>query len=154
MKKLQDLIISIAISLGIGALAGFITRNNVGLYNQLIVPEVAPPNYVFPIVWAILYVLMGIAAYLIFISDSPYKRLALSLYAVQLFLNFIWSPIFFNLQMFLLALVILILLLIVLFYLIFVAYKVNPKAAYLLIPYFLWVIFATYLNFYILLLNG
>lgn len=153
MKKLKALIISIAISLGVGALAGALTRNSVDLYNQLILPKLSPPSSVFPIVWTVLYILMGISAYLIYVSNSPYKKKALKLYVIQLVLNFLWSIVFFNGQMYLLAFVILLLLLFIIFRLIVVSYKINPTAAYLLIPYFLWVAFAGYLNLSIYLLN-
>lgn len=153
MKNIKALIISIIISLGVGGLAGFITKNSVNIYDQLILPELAPPSFIFPIVWTVLYVLMGISAYLIYTSKSPYRKIGLKLYAIQLFLNFIWSPIFFNGQMFLLALIVLVLLLLVLLVLIKVAYKINPISAYLLVPYLLWVAFAGYLNLAIYLLN-
>lgn len=153
MKKIVYLILSILISLGVGALAGKLTMNSMGLYEELILPKISPPGSVFPVVWTVLYILMGISAYLIYISNSPYKKKALTIYAIQLILNFLWSIIFFNMQMYLLAFIVLLLLLLAIFMLIVISYKINPIAAYLLIPYFLWVAFAGYLNISIYLLN-
>lgn len=153
MKNVKALVISLIISLGVGAISGFLTRNSMELYNQLIIPKLAPPGFVFPIVWTILYTLMGISAYLVYISDSPYKRKALLTYAVQLMLNFIWPIIFFNFQLYFPAFFVLLLLLIFILLMIRNFYKVSPIAAYLQIPYLLWSLFAAYLNFEIAMFN-
>lgn len=153
MKNVKALVISLVISLGVGALSGFLTRNSMELYNQLIISKLAPPGFVFPIVWTILYTLMGISAYLVYISDSPYKRKALQTYAAQLMLNFIWPIIFFNFQLYFAAFYVLLLLLIFILLMIRNFYKVSPIAAYLQIPYLLWSLFAAYLNFEIAMFN-
>lgn len=151
--QFKPLIISILISLAVGGLSGFLTMGSMEQYKQLTQPPLAPPSIVFPIVWTILFILMGVSAYLVYVSNSPYKKPALTVYAIQLFFNFMWSIFFFNLEMrlfaffWLLALWVLIVIMILLFY------KVDKRAAYLQIPYLLWVSFAAYLNFAIYLLN-
>ncbi|MDF2845595.1 MAG: TspO and like protein [Herbinix sp.] len=106
--KWKELLISIAISLGVGALSGFLTRNSMSIYQELIKPPLSPPGWLFPVVWTILYVLMGISAYLIYTSDSKEKDQALLIYALQLIVNFCWSLVFFNQQNYLLAFTILV----------------------------------------------
>lgn len=153
MKNMKALIISILIPIGIGALSGFLTRNSMDVYEKLIQPSLAPPGWVFPVVWTILYILMGISAYLIYIADSIYRVPALKIYAVQLVVNFFWSIIFFNLEMYLFAFIWLLLLLVLIVLMIISFSKVNKIAAFLQIPYLLWVAFAGYLNLGIYLLN-
>ena len=152
--KWKELIVSIAISLGVGALSGYLTMNSMSLYNDLVKPPLTPPGWIFPIVWTILFVLMGISAYLIYISDSEEKAQALQMYAIQLMLNFIWSLVFFNMQAYLLAFLILILLWIAIITMIKVFYEINPIAGKLQVPYLLWVTFAGYLNLAIYILNS
>ena len=112
MKKKKALIVSILISVGVGALAAFFTRNSMEVYENLVQPPLSPPSWVFPVVWTILYILMGISAYLIYRSDSFYRNSALKIYAAQLIVNFFWTIIFFNLEMYLFAFVWLLLLLV------------------------------------------
>jgi len=151
--KWKELIVSIAISLGVGALSGYLTKNSMSLYQELVKPQLTPPGWIFPIVWTILFALMGISAYLIYVSDSKEKNQALQIYAIQLMLNFIWSLAFFNMQAYLLAFVILILLWISIIAMIKVFYEINPLAGKIQVPYLLWVTFAGYLNLAIYLLN-
>ncbi|MGO5051076.1 TspO/MBR family protein [Lachnospiraceae bacterium LCP25S3_G4] len=149
----KSLIMSIAIPLCVGVLSWLLTSNNIQFYSVLQQPSFIPPNWLFPIVWTILYVLMGISYYLIDNSDSPYKQYALSLYYIQLILNFIWSLVFFNMQNILLAFFILLLLWITILLMILLFFKIDPIAAKLQIPYLLWVTFAGYLNLSLYLLN-
>ncbi len=151
--KWKELIISIAISLGVGALSGFLTRNSMTIYQELVKPPLSPPGWVFPVVWTILYILMGISAYLIYTSDSKEKDQALLIYALQLIVNFCWSLVFFNQQNYLLAFAILVALWVLIILMIKTFREINPLAAYLQIPYLLWVTFAGYLNLSIYLLN-
>lgn len=150
MKK--SLIISLLISLGVGGLSALLTMGSMDIYKYLDKPPIAPPPIVFPIVWTILFILMGISAYLIYNSNSEYKQKALLIYGIQLLVNFIWPIFFFVLNYRLIALFIIIILLILIIIMIIKFYKINKLAAYLQIPYLLWVSFATYLNlgFYIL----
>ena len=151
--KWKELFVSIAISLGVGALAGYLTKDSMSMYQELLKPPLTPPGWIFPIVWTILFILMGISAYMIYVSDSKDKNQALQIYAIQLMLNFIWSLAFFNMQAYLLAFVILILLWISIIAMIKSFYEINPLAGKLQVPYLLWVTFAGYLNLAIYLLN-
>nr|WP_308415457.1 TspO/MBR family protein [Sporanaerobium hydrogeniformans] len=94
----KSLIISLVISLGIGFFAGFLTQNSMEVFEALKKPPLAPPGLVFPIVWTILYSLMGISAYLVYEAEAPQrtKEKALSIYGFQLLFNFLWSIVFFN----------------------------------------------------------
>ncbi len=153
MIKWKQLIISILISLGIGGLSGFITKDSMETFENLNKPMLSPPSIVFPIVWGILFLLMGISAYLIYVNKSEYRKPALIIYGIQLVINFFWSIIFFNAQQYLFAFIWLIILLIAIIIMIVLFYKVKPAAAFLQIPYILWVSFAGYLNLMIYLLN-
>ncbi|QOX64730.1 tryptophan-rich sensory protein [Anoxybacterium hadale] len=153
MKNIKALILSVLISVGVGALAGYLTMDSMQAYDAVAKPDLVPPNWVFPIVWTILYILMGISAYLVYVSDSSYRNQALRIYAIQLVMNFFWSIIFFNLQMYLLAFIWLLLLLGMIVLMIVSFYQVNKTAAYLQIPYLIWVLFAGYLNLSIYLMN-
>lgn len=153
--KWKELMISIAISLGVGALAGFLTRNSVAIYSELEKPPLSPPQWVFPVVWTLLYILMGISAYLIYQSDADTKEKkdALRVYGIQLLLNFVWSLVFFNMQAYLLAFIILILLWFAIYIMIERFSAIHMTAGKLQIPYLLWVMFAGYLNLAIICLN-
>lgn len=155
-RHAKPYIIAIAIAIGIGLLSTFVTRNSMDLYDDIIVPALAPPMFLFPIVWTILYILMGISSGGIAKYNDARKEEvfdALISYAIQLFLNFFWSIIFFNMRAFLFAFFWLIILVIAIIVMIRKFYKINPKAAFLQIPYLIWVIFAGYLNFSIYWLN-
>ena len=150
MKKL---IISLLISLGVGGLSALITSGNMDIYKTLIKPPLAPPSILFPIVWTILYILMGISSYMIYESENYEKDDALKIYLLQLVINFIWPIFFFLLKLRLISLIIIILLLIAIILMITKFYKINKTSAYLQIPYLIWVLFATYLNFGFYILN-
>lgn len=152
-KKWKPLILSILISVGVGVLSSFFTSNSMGLYDNLEKPPLSPPGWLFPVVWTILYVLMGISAYLVYRSDSPEKGRALVIYATQLLVNAVWPILFFNLQAYLFAFLWLLLLMALVILMIRSFYKVDPRAAYLQIPYLLWLVFAGYLNLMVYLLN-
>ena len=155
-KKIKPFVISIAISLGVGALSALLTSGSMDIYSDIVQPPLAPPSILFPIVWTILYVLMGIGAALVYNKkdEQPKEvRDALTVYAVSLFLNFFWSIIFFNMRAFLFAFIWLVLLWASILVTILKFRKVSPLAAYLHIPYLIWVTFAGYLNLAIFLLN-
>jgi benzodiazapine receptor len=153
ISKLKPLLLSILISIGVGTLSAFFTMNSMDIYTDLAKPALSPPGFVFPIVWTILYILMGISAYLIYSSNSPDKNKALLIYAAQLIVNAMWSIIFFSLQRYLLAFIWLLLLLFLIILMIVSFSKINKTAAYLQIPYLIWVIFAGYLNLSVYLMN-
>ena len=155
-SKLKPYVISIAIALGVGGLSAFLTRENMDIYERIIRPTIAPDGIVFPIVWTILYILMGISSARVWIQKSEKPELvldALFAYTIQLILNFFWSLLFFNMQNFLFAFIWLILLWVSILVMIIRFYRVDPLVAYLQIPYLLWVTFAGYLNFMIYQLN-
>ncbi|MBQ7292988.1 MAG: tryptophan-rich sensory protein [Clostridia bacterium] len=155
-KKIKPYVISIAIALAVGGVAAFLTRNDMNLYDEIILPPLAPPSILFPIVWSILYVLMGIGAAMIYLERDKAEnavRDALSVYGINLILNFMWSIIFFRFRMFLLSFIWLLALLAVIIKMILDFKKIKPIAGYLQIPYAVWVAFAGYLNFAIWWLN-
>ena len=147
--NIKQLILCIAIPLLVGGLAAFLTRDNMDIFTQLDKPPLSPPGILFPIVWTILYTLMGIASYLVVSSDADKEEIqnALFVYGLQLAVNFFWSIFFFNLGWYLFAFFWLLLLWGFILYTIVVFYQISKPAAYLLIPYLLWVTFAGYLNF-------
>lgn len=155
MKKIKIYAFSILIAVGVGVLSALATSGNMDLYSTINVPPLAPPAILFPIVWTILYVLMGVSAAMIYLSDAPAgkKTQALFTYAVSLFVNFFWSIFFFNMQAFTLSFVWLILLLALIILTVKDYFKINKTAAYLQIPYLIWVTFAGYLNLAIAILN-
>lgn len=155
MKKIKNksaLIISILIPLTAGALSALFS-GNMAAYSALNKPPFSPPSLVFPIVWTILYIFMGVSSYIIFMSDSPDRSKALKIYGLQLFFNFCWSIIFFGLSWYLFAFLWLVVLIILIYSMIKQFFSINPTSAYLLIPYLLWCVFAAYLNLSIYLLN-
>lgn len=156
-KKIRPYVISVVIALAVGGISALLTMNNMDLYSKIEQPALAPPPWLFPVVWTILYVLMGIGAALVY-NRKDFKpeetRNALIIYAVNLALNFFWSIIFFNLEAYLFAFIWLVALWIVIIAMIISFRKVSPVAAYLQIPYLLWVTFAGYLNLAIFILNG
>jgi len=153
--KWKPLIISVAIPLLVGGLSALLTRDSMQTFDQITKPPLSPPGWLFPVVWTILYTLMGIASYLILTADVPTgeKKLPLTVYAVQLAVNFFWSILFFNFELYLFSFVWLVLLWLLIITTIIAFGKISKPAAWLLIPYLLWVTFAGYLNFAIYLLN-
>ncbi len=153
MIKLKSLFWNLFIPLAGGAVVGFLTKNSMDVYNNVARPALAPPPIVFPIVWSILYVLMGISSYLIYESKSNRKEKSLYVYYIQLILNFTWPFVFFSGKMFLVAFFILLLLWGMVIWMTGLFYKIKPLAAYLQIPYLIWLGFAAYLNLSIGFLN-
>lgn len=138
-----------------GALSGWLTREGTAVYAQTIMkPPLSPPGWVFPVVWTLLYALMGIGAARVYLTPpSKMRSLGLNLFVLQLMVNFFWSPIFFNLQAFGFAFFWLLLLWGLVVWMIVTFWKVDPLAAKLQIPYLLWLTFAAYLNFGVWYLN-
>ncbi len=148
----KKLLICLAIPVAVGGLAALLTGGGMGEYANFNQPPLSPPGWLFPVVWSILYLLMGYASYRVLISGSAVKK-PLAYYGAQLAVNFVWPLIFFGLQWYWAALFVLI----ALWVLIFITWrefaKVDEIAGNLLIPYLLWVTFAAYLNFGVALLN-
>jgi translocator protein len=145
----------IALCLGIGAVGGFATVDALkGWYPTLQKPSFNPPSWVFGPVWTVLYILMAVAAYLVLLErPTPNRKTALGLFFLQLVANAIWSPLFFGMHQILPALVDVVLMDVLVFFTLLWFAKVNKTAAWLMVPYQAWILFATALNFAIWRLN-
>lgn len=146
----------IGLSLGVGALSGWLTREGTAIYaEKLQKPPLSPPGWVFPVVWTLLYGLMGISAAKIWAAPASLARSrGLNLFIGQLIVNFFWSPIFFNAGAYGFALVWLLILWVLVVLMIKEFWKVDPAAAKLQIPYLIWLTFAAYLNWGVWKLNA
>ena len=156
-KKIKPYVISIAIALAVGGLSALLTKNNMEVYDTINRPALAPPMWLFPVVWSILFILMGISSALVWVNRDENREdafSALRVYGLQLVVNFFWTIIFFNMQAYLFAFIWLILLWVLIIIMIVQFRKISPLAAYLQIPYLLWVTFAGYLTLMIYLLNS
>lgn len=151
----RSYLIFVLLTEAVGLLAGLITADATALYAETIQkPALSPPSIVFPIVWTVLYALMGIGAARIWNStESTDRRRSINLFIIQLIVNFFWSLIFFNAQAFGFALVWLCLLWVLVLMMILSFWRVDKAAAWLQIPYLLWVTFALYLNYGVWTLN-
>lgn len=150
MKLSQKLLYILTPLIG-GSIVGLIINKSID-YNYLVNPPLSPPSYLFPIVWNILYLLIGISYY-IYRKNNNDNPLTIKLYYIQLILNYLWSIIFFTLKLRTLAVIWIIVLAITIIYLMIRFYKEERTSFYLFIPYILWVLFATYLNIGIVVLN-
>ena len=150
MKLSQKLLYILTPLIG-GSIVGLIINKSID-YNYLVNPPLSPPSYLFPIVWSILYSLIG-TSYYIYRKNNNDDSLTIKLYYIQLILNYLWSIIFFTLKLRTLAVIWIIVLAITIIYLMIRFYKEERTSFYLLIPYILWVLFATYLNIGIVVLN-
>lgn len=139
----------------VGGLSGWLTREGMQIYSETVMqPPLSPPSVVFPIVWGILYALMGISAARVWLAEeSPERNRGLNLFVTQLIVNFFWSLIFFNLQAFGFALAWLVLLWVLVAWMILTFSKVDRPAAWLQVPYLVWLTFAAYLNAGVWVLN-
>ncbi len=153
--NLKKLVTALLIPLAVGGLSSLITMGDTKIYKSLKTPPLSPPGIVFPIVWSVLYILMGVSLYLVMTKRDAYidKRPAYVLFFVQLFLNFLWQPIFFGAKMYLTAFIILVLLFLSVVAMTVSFYKISRLSALLQIPYIIWVAFAGYLNLGIVILN-
>jgi len=154
-KKWKPYLFWILLAEGVGLLAGLLTREATMIYaNTIQKPPLAPPAIVFPIVWTILYALMGIGAARVATSPNRTEdNVSLNLFIIQLIINFFWSFFFFNAQAFGFAAIWLVLLWVLVLLMIISFWKVDRLAAWLQIPYLIWLTFAAYLNFAVYLLN-
>lgn len=149
----KSLITNIAIPLLVGGISALITGGGFKDYSNVARPALSPPAILFPIVWTLLYILMGISAYIVWERDTTKARLPIAIYAIQLFLNFMWPIFFFSFKAYLFSFIWLLLLWSFVLAMIVVFYKVNRLAGILQIPYLLWLTFAAYLNLGVFLLN-
>ncbi len=153
LKRHRSLLISLLIPLSVGGLSSLLTRKSMDIYQQINQPALAPPGWLFPVVWIVLYTIMGISCYLILNSPRRERNQALLFYTAQLILNFLWPLLFFNLQQWFWSLLLLLALLMVVLLMSYHFWQIRPLAGYLQIPYCLWLCFAAYLNWMIFLLN-
>lgn len=153
--KKSLLIKCIAIPLLVGGVSALLTRGSMEKFAMLNKPPLSPPGWLFPVVWTILYILMGISAYLILTSNAKPEEIAdaIRIYAYQLIVNFLWSTFFFNLRWYFFSFLWLILLWVLVCVMIIRFYRIAKPAAYLNIPYLLWITFAGYLTWGIWRLN-
>ena len=153
--KWKLLAICLAVPLAVGALAALLTRGGMEAYDAVYKPLLSPPRWVFPVAWTLLYVLMGIASYLVFGSAASPERIrrAKTAYALQLAANFIWPLIFFGLGAYLFAFIWLLFLFALALVCALRFGYIDPRAGRLLAPYILWLFFAAYLNLGVYLLN-
>lgn len=151
---LKKLLICLAIPLAVGGLASLLS-GGMGAYGEFRQPPLSPPGWVFPIVWTVLYLLMGYASYRVAASgkEAALVRQGLIFYGLQLFFNFLWPILFFRLDAYLAAFVILLVLWALILATLWKFNKVDERAGDLLLPYLLWVTFAGYLNLGVYLLN-
>lgn len=157
MKKINivALIVALFIPLAVGGISAALTAGKMAEYGTMNKPALSPPAWLFPIAWTILYLMMGLASYFIFNSESSSqsKWMALAVYGAQLVMNFMWSIIFFKWERYFIAFLWLMILWGLVIFCASQFRRINWPAACLLIPYILWLTFAAYLNFGSFLLN-
>lgn len=156
MKNLdiKKLLFYIIITILIGVIPSIFVFKSMNVYNSLNRPPLSPPSIVFPITWTILYILMGISIYIIIMqSKRKLKKNARLIYYIQLVTNALWAPIFFGFKEYFLAFLWILMLIVFVITMILTFYKISKKAAYIQIPYLLWLLFASYLNFGVFVLN-
>ena len=148
-------IVCMGLPLLVGGLAGLITNDSMMTFQMLNKPALSPPGWLFPVVWTILYILMGISSYLVLASEdnSDNVNIALKFYIIQLAVNFFWPIFFFTFDLYLFSFIWLLQLIALVLITIILFARISKPAAYLQIPYLIWLIFAGYLNLLIYLLN-
>ena len=155
MKQIVTIIVSIIITEALGFTVGMLTREGTRIYaDTMVKPPLSPPALLFPIAWTLLYALMGAGVAMIINSESSgFRTLGIVLYLAQLFFNLAWCFIFFTFKNYsgALAWIIILFILVVLMTLVF--HRVSHIAAYIQIPYIIWLMFATYLNAGVMVLN-
>lgn len=152
-KKIKIYIVSILLPLAVGGLAALLTKDSYSVYKTLERPFFAPPAIIFPIVWAILYILMGISFAKVYQTPSPSRFSAVKIYLISLVLNFFWPIIFFRLELFWVAFVWILLLLVSVAVMTSKFSAVNKSAGLLQIPYLIWCAFACILNLSVAIMN-
>lgn len=152
MINLKSFIVSILIPNLFGLFGSLIGNVSQG-FDAMVKPYFMPPAIVFPIVWTILYILMGISSYIIYSSNSEDKKSALTIYSIQLIINSLWTFFFFNLEWYLFSFIWILIMIFFVVIMIYKFYKINRLAGLLQLPYLVWLVFASILNFSVYLLN-
>ena len=150
-KKYKSLILNIAVPLAVGLVSGLLTMGAMEDFSALNQPPLSPPGWLFPVVWTILYVLMGVSSWRIATRDR--QATALTVYYVSLVFNFFWSIFFFVCQMWLFSLIWLLILWILILIYTVGYFRIDRLAGWLQVPYAVWCAFAIYLNLGIVILN-
>ena len=152
--NVKALLIALAIPLAVGGLATLLS-GGMGDFRMLNQPPLSPPGWVFPVVWTVLYLLMGYSSYRVYTAGKPpaFTQRALKLYAAQLFFNFLWPIVFFSFAWYLGAFFVLLILWALILLTLRAFTVIDETAGDLLIPYILWVTFAGYLNLGVYFLN-
>lgn len=154
MRKVLNIIIPIVICFIVGFTASYFQSDSISSwYPTLIKPPLTPPNIMFPIAWTIIYLLMGLSIGLVLNTNNKGKKTSIVLFAVQLFFNFTWSIVFFYKQNPLIGFLNIVILDVLVINYIIKSRQINRVSSWLFIPYLLWLLFATYLNGYILFYN-
>lgn len=155
MKRFLKLVASLAVAFSAAVIGSAVSAQNIPTwYAALEKPVLNPPNFIFGPVWTVLYVLIGLSLYLFWTSVGRGKWSGYIAFGVQMVLNALWSVVFFGLQLPLFGVFVIVLLDIMVVVTIVLFYEKSRKAAYLLVPYLLWILFATYLTISIWLLNS
>lgn len=152
MIKIKSLIVNILIPNIIGFLSAIIGKVSTE-FDKFEKPTWTPPGIVFPIVWTILYILMGISSYLIYESNTSYKESALKVYAINILINGLWTILFFRLKLFFISFLTIIVLIVLTIIMIYKYYRINKLAGLLQIPYLIWLCVALALSYNVYLLN-
>ena len=159
--KIWRIALAIAVPLGGGFIISLFTRDAMSKFSSFNQPPLAPPAWLFPVAWTILYVLMGLASYFIWkkgydskkAADKSASKTALIIYAIQLVFNFVWTPLFFSLGWYWPAFIWLMVMWVLIIVLMVKTYKISRPAFWMLLPYIIWCTFAAYLNCGIAILN-
>lgn len=153
-RKIQPYVAFVAIALAVGALSAVLTHSEMDAFSQLKQPPLSPPAWLFPVVWTVLYFLMGVSMAMVWRSSrGQHRRDAVTLWGIQLAVNFFWTILFFNLHARLFAFIWLVLLFVCVVLMTAEFRRWNRSAAWLQVPYLLWLVFAAYLNMAVYLLN-
>ncbi len=151
--NIKKLLLFIAIPLAVGISASLICMDDFGLFRSLDQPPLSPPAWAFPVVWSILYILMGISSYIVYSKQHTLVSQCMKIYFIQLFVNFIWTVLFFKLKQYLFAFLWIMVLLFAVAKMTICFCGTDKKAGLLQLPYIAWVFFAGYLNIAIYYLN-
>lgn len=154
VKKVKAYLVSIGIALAVGIISALLSMKGMKSFASLKQPPLSPPGWLFPVVWSVLYILMGVSAARVYLANTEDSSQALWIYVFQLIVNALWSPIFFGLGLRLVAFVWLLILLALVILMTVRFKRIDTTAGNLQFPYMIWLLFAGYLNMGVYLLNG
>ena len=152
-QKIRSYLFFPIVALLTGGAAGWLIRDSFDHFEQINKPVFTPPALVFPIVWSILYLLMGIGAARVAQNQTPQRELALTLFAAQLVVNFFWPILFFRLDAYALGVVWIILLFVLASAMTWNFYQIDRLAGLIQLPYLIWLVFAGILNLSVAIMN-